>query len=647
MSYTITLTNGNTLAVVADQSYDQVSSSITLIGKNLNAYGQYINNNFVGILENFASASSPRSPVQGQLWFDTLEGRIKVYAIDQFKPVGSPIIQDSEPGQAVLGDLWWNPTLKELKFYTGISWYRTSEQPNPFGVGKSSWFVEQLTDINNTDQTITTLYNNGMLMAAVTDVDITLSPSAPYLGTTTLRAGMTLDPQFIIYGTATNAVSWNNISTSSFLQKNIYQATTGALDILNNDGISVGTYTNMKLLIDDSLQAFNTTTGVLFMSNPNENFQVRYNNGVSGTSTAITLVSSQNRIGIFTNNPNDAFDINGNTIVRGTLTVLGTLTNIEATTLEVTTTNIILANGNNLDLVADGGGITLEGTTPKTFNWYNSTTSWTSSENLNLATGKTFKIGGVDVLSANSLGTGTYFAPGITALPAIYSFTASHFIVAGPSSISEVGRMYGDVSVGSDLYITAVNQKINLNGNNTIYNSPLVDGTYDPSTLVSKQYVDNLVTGAQGGFRKTFNVTIDITSVAQSGSSAINTYIIGYLNKVLPPNGVVPGASSIVPGYTPSDNTQYAIPAGSRCNVIAQYYTGQNQNFSLTLDKTYVQVDKGGVQNSQTVLEDVGASASVTTATTIFTLAVTHLVKAFVTKSAGTSTYWDWVVDIQ
>jgi hypothetical protein len=65
--------------------------------------------------------------------------------------------------------------------------------------------------------------------------------------------------------------------------------------------------------------------------------------------------------------------------------------------------NIELANVSSpSNVTADGGGITLKGTTDKTFNWSNSTASWTSSENIDLASGKTFKINGTEVLSANA-----------------------------------------------------------------------------------------------------------------------------------------------------------------------------------------------------------------------------------------------------
>ena len=57
------------------------------------------------------------------------------------------------------------------------------------------------------------------------------------------------------------------------------------------------------------------------------------------------------------------------------------------------------------DTTADGGGFTLKGSTDKTFNWVNSTDSFTASENIDLASGKTYKINNVDVLSSTTLGS--------------------------------------------------------------------------------------------------------------------------------------------------------------------------------------------------------------------------------------------------
>ncbi len=83
--------------------------------------------------------------------------------------------------------------------------------------------------------------------------------------------------------------------------------------------------------------------------------------------------------------------------LSGNLTVNGTTTNINSTNLVVEDKNIILADvGTPTDVTADGGGITLKGTTDKTFNWVDSTDSWTSSEHLFLSATKELRLADTD-----------------------------------------------------------------------------------------------------------------------------------------------------------------------------------------------------------------------------------------------------------
>jgi hypothetical protein len=91
--------------------------------------------------------------------------------------------------------------------------------------------------------------------------------------------------------------------------------------------------------------------------------------------------------------------------VAGNLTVNGTTTTINATTISVDDKNIELGSVDTpTNTTADGGGITLKGTTDKTIIWNNAATpSWSSSENLNLASGKTFKINDTDVLTPSAI----------------------------------------------------------------------------------------------------------------------------------------------------------------------------------------------------------------------------------------------------
>jgi len=91
----------------------------------------------------------------------------------------------------------------------------------------------------------------------------------------------------------------------------------------------------------------------------------------------------------------------GTVTVAGDLVVNGTTTTISSTTITVDDKNLELGSvASPTDSSADGGGITLKGATDKTWNWVSATSSWTSSENIDLASGKVIKVAGTQVLSA-------------------------------------------------------------------------------------------------------------------------------------------------------------------------------------------------------------------------------------------------------
>ena len=91
--------------------------------------------------------------------------------------------------------------------------------------------------------------------------------------------------------------------------------------------------------------------------------------------------------------------------LSGDLTVNGTTTTINSTTLAVDDKNIVIGDvATPSDATADGGGITLKGATDKTFNWVDATDSWTSSEHINLASGKDLKVNGTAVISSTAGG---------------------------------------------------------------------------------------------------------------------------------------------------------------------------------------------------------------------------------------------------
>jgi hypothetical protein len=137
----------------------------------------------------------------------------------------------------------------------------------------------------------------------------------------------------------------------------------------------------------------------------------------------------------------DGFSTTGAVIIGGDLTVNGTTTTVHSTTVSVDDKNIELGavSGVPTDAGADGGGITLKGTTDKTFNWVDATDAWTASEHLDLASGKSFFINGTNVLSSTALGAGVTSS----------SLTTVGTISGGTWQGSTVGVAYGGTGQNS------------------------------------------------------------------------------------------------------------------------------------------------------------------------------------------------------
>jgi hypothetical protein len=104
-------------------------------------------------------------------------------------------------------------------------------------------------------------------------------------------------------------------------------------------------------------------------------------NLVNTTATTVNIGGAATTISIGANTGTTT--VNNNLTVTGNLDVKGTVSFIESTTIQVTDKNLELGTVDTpTDTTADGGGITLLGSTNKTFTWVRETTAWTSSEKL-------------------------------------------------------------------------------------------------------------------------------------------------------------------------------------------------------------------------------------------------------------------------
>jgi hypothetical protein len=186
-----------------------------------------------------------------------------------------------------------------------------------------------------------------------------------------------------------------------------------------------------------------------------------------GTTTIQSTSAAQAVTGITTLAAGNT-TITGDVTVSGNLTINGTTTNINSTDLLVEDKNIILGDVTTpSDATADGGGITLKGATDKTFNWIDATDSWTASEHIDLASGKTYKIGNTTIANSTALGTGI-LASSLTSVGTLSSLTlggaASGITTLAAGNTTITGFANASVSVNSALLTVGTSFIANTTG---------------------------------------------------------------------------------------------------------------------------------------------------------------------------------------
>jgi hypothetical protein len=186
--------------------------------------------------------------------------------------------------------------------------------------------------------------------------------------------------------------------------------------------------------------------------------------------------------------------------LSGDLTVNGTTTTLNSTTISVDDKNIELGSvATPSDATADGGGITLKGATDKTFNWVDATDAWTSSEHVNLASGKSLYLNGTLLKDATETLTNKTINANANTIT-VTSANVSDFNEAAQDAVGNAvgtGLSYNDttgaVSVTTNTY-DAYGSASTVAGNLSTHESDTtthgttgnIVGTSDTQTLTNK-----------------------------------------------------------------------------------------------------------------------------------------------------------------
>lgn len=276
MAYTINKTNNAILTTIADGTIDDQTTDLRLIGKNVAGYGETLNENFVRLLENFASSSDVNgnpdalnNPIVGQLWYDTTNNILKVYNGSGWKIISSTTSGSTSPtGLKVVGDLWWDTTNGQLKAWNGSTWIVVGPA-SPSGFGTSGAIVESVTDSLSVTHTIVSLYTQNVRVAIVS-ADQVFTPSPAIAGFTTVKPGLNLASVAVIAnnqytGLVSDADQLDGLNSSDFMRATANTSTTGTLAVSNNNGLTVGSANDAKISIASSnVTADNQNNGGYF-----------------------------------------------------------------------------------------------------------------------------------------------------------------------------------------------------------------------------------------------------------------------------------------------------------------------------------------------------------------------------------------------
>ena len=311
-------------------------------------------------------------------------------------------------------------------------------------------------------------------------------------GTTLNAAIAAIDARFT--WTGTQAVA-NQIAASGIT------GTTLPVTLVTSSLTSVGTLTSLAVSGSATVSGNATVAGLLTGATT---FAL-----INTTATTVNFAGAATALNIGAGTGTTT--VNNALVVTGNLTVNGTTTTVNSTTLTVDDKNIVLADtASPTDVGADGGGITLKGTTDKTFNWVDSTDAWTSSEHLGLAAGKAFYIGGTGVLSSTTLGSGVTNST-LTSVGTISSGVWNGTAVAGQyggTGVANTGKtitVSGNTTIGSSThtvaFTTSADTALALPTTGTLVNDAVTSlaSLATVGTITSGTWNGSVIDGARGG----------------------------------------------------------------------------------------------------------------------------------------------------
>jgi hypothetical protein len=626
MSYQLNKTDGTLLLDLIDGQIDTVSTNLTLVGRNYSGYGEYFNENFIRLLENFNNSAAPSNPLTGQLWWDSSDQRLKVYDGTQWKASGGPIVQNTRP-QMVAGDVWIDNLNNQVYAFDGTDLMLMGPQYT-VTQGKSGFEIGSILDSQSRSRTVAYLYVGGILSAVISNIEFTPIYAQRILGLVTasnpngiIRVGMNIidTANFKFRGIADSA---NSLVTAggvvraadSFLPSTANGITTGTLTIQNSGGLTIGlSQNNVQKVVGPRFYIENQLT--------DHDLSLRVKSSTFGAISvdAIYIDASTARVGIFTTNrlPEYTLDVAGDLRVTGDLIVEGARVALDVQTLRVEDKVIeigVLNDSTELtDAQADASGIQVNSKNgSKDILWKVATNAFTSNVNFDLLNStQSYKIGGVDKLTNTSLVNITKALDldqiGTLTVLQVDEININGKVISSTNDMAITSTNGIAITAGAAINITDAQKITGVGKAVSARKAAELSATESTAgTVTTKEYVDEEIV------TETIVFSMDITGLGTDAT--LQNAVAGYLD-------------DLYPAATLNTNKIARIHTTSYAGA-----TVQGVDVESAKNVSYIAVDSNGTQN-ESVVQDVSFAAEGASGLVVLTPARTLMTY----KSNGTT----------
>lgn len=225
MPYTINFSTGS---VTVQPNQIDNSKNITLIGRYITNYGQYLNQDLANLLQNFAGPNNPdiSKSVAGQLWYDTTHNSLQVFDGTAYVPVVPKDPIGTVVGETLMDDHAPAGHHKVLSFYVG----------------------------------------NIRMGIFSTDAEFTPNPQIP--GLFTIKPGLNLNVinGSVFAGTSTDSQHLSGYTALQFMRSDIDTSNAGNVTVtgtvIAQTGVSLDALQNSMIqYLNDNISVINNTPG--------------------------------------------------------------------------------------------------------------------------------------------------------------------------------------------------------------------------------------------------------------------------------------------------------------------------------------------------------------------------------------------------